>query len=323
MIEEILANIYKLEIPIPDSPLKATNCYMIRGPRRNLLIDTGFRLKECLEAMSAALTELRVDMTQTDIFVTHFHSDHIGLVPHLVTDSTKIYFNQTENDWLKHNTALNDSLEFARSSGWPDDEIDSIRSFHDARESNYQRDLNFSIIKGKGQINVGSYMFECIETPGHSKGHLCLYERGRKLLFSGDHLLKKITPGLNIMWPYEWNPLAEYLESLDKVGALDVDLVLPGHSDLFENCRERVAELKSHHARRLDEVISVLGRGNKTAYQIGSALTWDVSYTSWEAFPVLQKILAVNEAAAHLKYLENKKKVRRRRLKGRLVYSPS
>lgn len=322
MIEEILTDIYKVEIPIPDSPLQATNCYIVKGPRRNLLIDTGFRLDECHEAMSRALAELRIDMTKTDIFVTHFHSDHIGLVPLLVTNNTKIYFNQTENDWLKANTALNDSLDFARSSGWPDNEIESICSFHHARESNYRRDLNFCIVKEKDQIDVGNYLFECIETPGHSKGHLCLYEHGKELLFSGDHLLKKITPGLNIMWPYEWDPLAEYLASLDKVRALDVALVLPGHSDLFENCRERVMEIKNHHATRLDEVISVLGRGNKTAYQVGSQLRWDVSYDSWEAFPILQKILAINETAAHLRYLENKQKLRKRRLKGCAVYSP-
>ncbi len=320
MIEKILTDIYKVEIPIPDNPLQATNCYVVKGSERNLLIDTGFGEPECFEEMLKALAELRVQMEHTDVFVTHFHSDHIGLAPRLLTNTTRLYFNQPEADWLGANTALNDSLDFARSSGWPEDKIESIRLFHRNRHLHLQH-LAFHIVHDGDRIPVGDVSLECIETPGHSIGHLCLYERGRKLLFAGDHLLKNITPGLSVMWPYEWDPLKDYLKSLDKVGALDVDLVLPGHSHLFENCRGRVAELKNHHFKRLGDILSALGQGSKTAYQVGSGLRWDISYSSWDEFPVLQKILAINETAAHLRYLERQGKVRKRRLKGHNEYS--
>lgn len=41
MIEEILTNLYKIEIPLPKSPLKALNSYVIKDTERNLIIDTG------------------------------------------------------------------------------------------------------------------------------------------------------------------------------------------------------------------------------------------------------------------------------------------
>ena len=41
MIEEVLPNLYKMEIPLPRNPLKAVNSYVIKNNERNLMIDTG------------------------------------------------------------------------------------------------------------------------------------------------------------------------------------------------------------------------------------------------------------------------------------------
>ena len=53
--EEVMKGIYRLEIPLPGSPLKAVNSYVIKGRERNLIIDTGMRRRECLDAMRAGL----------------------------------------------------------------------------------------------------------------------------------------------------------------------------------------------------------------------------------------------------------------------------
>ena len=55
MIEEILANLYRIEIPLPQSPLKALNSYVIKNPERNLIIDTGWNQEECMNAMQTGL----------------------------------------------------------------------------------------------------------------------------------------------------------------------------------------------------------------------------------------------------------------------------
>jgi len=80
MIEEISANLYKIEIPLPGSPLKALNSYVIRNTERNLIVDTGWNQKECLRTMQAGLKELGIDAGKTDFFITHLHADHFGLV---------------------------------------------------------------------------------------------------------------------------------------------------------------------------------------------------------------------------------------------------
>ena len=98
MIEEIVANIYRIEIPLPRNPLRALNSYAIKSPGRNLIIDTGWNQQECMDAMQAGLKELEIDIGMTDFFITHLHTDHLGLVSSLVTDTSTIYFNQPDGD---------------------------------------------------------------------------------------------------------------------------------------------------------------------------------------------------------------------------------
>ena len=115
--------------------------------------------------------------------------------------------------------------------------------------------------------------------------------------------------------------MKEYLESLDKVYGFDIEIVLPGHRDIFSNLRERIQELKRHHQRRLDEIISILGKGRKSAFQVASQISWDIIYDSWDLFPVSQKWFATGEAISHLKYLEGKGMVRKEIRQQKVVYS--
>ena len=80
MYTQIEENIYSIFVPLPDNPLKNLNAYFIRGEGgRNLLIDTGFRRDECREALLEGLSGLGARLEDTDICLTHLHSDHSGL----------------------------------------------------------------------------------------------------------------------------------------------------------------------------------------------------------------------------------------------------
>ena len=92
MCEEILPELFRIKIPLPESPLKYLNSYVIRDSKRNLIIDTGLNRKECLDAMMGGLKKLGVELTQSDIFITHLHADHFGLVAKLATDSSEIFW---------------------------------------------------------------------------------------------------------------------------------------------------------------------------------------------------------------------------------------
>ena len=317
---EISPDLYRIEIPLPKNPLKALNSYVIKSPERSLIIDTGWNQEECLEAMQSGLNELGIDVRRTDFFITHIHTDHLGLVSRLVTESSTIYFNQPEADRITSGIVLDDLMRFARLNGFPEEELQTIPHVHPGFKFRSREPLNFHILRESDILRVSGYAFRCVETPGHSKGHLCLYEPSKKIFVAGDHILGDITPTITL-WSDDWNPLKEYLESLNKVLGLDIELVLPGHRDILRNPRERIEELKQHHQKRLDEIVSILGEGRMDAFQVASRMTWDIVYDSWDLFPVSQKWFATGEAIAHLKYLEEREVTRKETGRERITYS--
>ena len=320
MIKEVLPNLYKIEVPLPRNPLKAVNSYIIKAQGRSLIIDTGMNRIECMSVMSSGLEQLDVDLNKTDFFITHLHADHLGLVSSLATDTSTIYFNKLGADVINHTSHWEKNTTFARTNGFPEDERKKALESHPGRKYSGKGHLDFHILKEGDTISIGDYLFECIETPGHTPGHMCLYEPHKKIFMSGDHILIDITPNISL-WSDDENPLDEYLNSLDKVYKLDIKLVLPGHRRSFENCKERIEELKHHHATRVNEVLSILENGSQYTYQIASQMTWDMSYEYWEQFPPSQKWFAFGEAAAHIKYLAEKTKVRKERLGQEVVCS--
>ena len=58
MIEEFQPGLFRVQVPLPNSPLKFLNSYVIRSSDRNLIIDTGLNRKECLEVMQSGLQQL-------------------------------------------------------------------------------------------------------------------------------------------------------------------------------------------------------------------------------------------------------------------------
>lgn len=314
MIEQVLPNIYRMEIPLPDNPLKAINSYVIKAPGRNLIVDTGMNREECLSVFRSGLAELGVNLEETDFFITHMHADHSGLVPELAAGTSRIYCSAPDSVMITpaftHREFLDHLAEFARMLGFPDNVLEKALLQHPGFRYSARGRLDFCLVQDGDPVTIGDYSFTCVETPGHTKGHMCLYEPRQKILVSGDHILGDITPNIS-SWSDDMNPLDEYIKSLDKVSALDIDIVLPGHRSIVSDCRKRIGELKRHHRARSDEVLSILKPGGDNPYRIASKMTWDMTYQSWEQFPAPQKWFATGEAMAHLKYLEEEQLVKR------------
>jgi glyoxylase-like metal-dependent hydrolase (beta-lactamase superfamily II) len=199
-------------------------------------------------------------------------------------------------------------IAYGGRSGFPEDELRAALQNHPGYKYSSTWVPDLSILNDDDRIDVGGYHLQCIMTPGHTRGHTCLYEAANKIFICGDHILNDITPNIQC-WTDRDDPLKEYLASLERVYDFEVELALPGHRRLFENYKGRIDELKTHHKNRLDEVLSILGEGPNHAFGVASQMTWDISYDSWEQFPVSQKWFATGEAIAHLRYLEEEGKI--------------
>lgn len=324
-----MPEIFKIELPMPYVSLQTVNVYLLRGRERNLIIDSGINRSECKKVLLSALQELGVDVENTDFFITHLHEDHFGLAPELAAADAKVFLNAPEAAFWEAPGRWEEGLVHGLRSGFPGEELAKfIRETPDFLEKLPLEEMKEALTAYRGQtsprgrlkiiddgasLTVGEYNLQCIMTPGHSSGHLCLYEPQKNILFSGDHILETITPAI-FLWPGEdRNPLREFLDSLDKVAALEVDLILPGHRKVFRDFQGRITELKKHHDHREREIASFLstnGEGGKTAYEIASAVTWNIS-EPWEQFTAELKWMALAETLAHLKFMEHQGKIRR------------
>lgn len=319
-LEEIHPGLYRLEIPLPDSPLKTLNSYIFLSEERNLIVDTGFNRDECHTAMQEGLQQLQVDLARTDFFITHLHADHFGLVDRLKTPASTIYFNRPDAEILDGWDGFDHMFNYAASNGFPELELRTAFKAHPGKRFGTDWIPELKLLQDGDLLEIGDFKLVCVETPGHTLGHTCFYEAEKKLFLSGDHILGDITPNIQ-GWSDQQDMLNYYLESLKKVSTLDVDLVLPGHRNTFHNFQGRIDELIEHHQQRLNEILDILQNGSRHAYGVASKMHWDIRCDSWEQFPTPQKWFATGEAIAHLRYLEETRQITRDENAAETTYS--
>ena len=193
MPEQIAPNLYRIVVPLPGNPLKEINSYILTSNDRNLIIDTGMNRPECKEAMDEGLGELQVDLKKTDFIATHLHADHQGLISTLMTNQSKAYmgvsdtpsFREGKNTWSKDGFMGG----YAKKSGFPDSDLEASMQNHPGFKYSSAKTVDYIDLREGDFFDVGDYHLEVIDTPGHTDGHICLYDREKKLFISGDHVL--------------------------------------------------------------------------------------------------------------------------------------
>jgi glyoxylase-like metal-dependent hydrolase (beta-lactamase superfamily II) len=156
------------------------------------------------------------------------------------------------------------------------------------------------VLEGGETIEAGEETYEVIWTPGHSPGHICLYGRNRKLLFSGDHILTDITP--NISWQPGRDTLDDFLASLRKLEPYDIDLILPSHGEPFDGHREWIADTVRHHDERSNAIAALLDERPQTAHELVAGI-WTGRFGPFHHY------FAVFEILAHLEHMRRNGKV--------------
>ena len=121
-------------------------------------------------------------------------------------------------------------------------------------------------------------------------------------MFSGDHILNKITPNVSL-WPKgtDRNPLKRFISSLEKIASYEVKVAYPAHKSIITDVNKRIKELFDHHEERLKQVITWVGE-KATGYEVCEKMFGkDLS--------IHQLRFAMAETLAHLVYLEGEGKL--------------
>ena len=151
-----------------------------------------------------------------------------------------------------------------------------------------------------------------LPTPGHTPGHLCMYERNQRLMFTGDHVLPYISPNVSLHADQEGSsPLVDFRESLRKVAAFETTLALPAHEFTIPDLPQRCEVLLHHHDARLVEVLDAIGDdGPATARAVSARVTWNTG--PFDDFNLFMKRSALGETLSHLQLLLDEERVRQR-----------
>lgn len=310
---KVAPGIYQLILPNPTyAALRYVNTYLVQGSDGYLLIDTGWS-DEALASLQKQLTKIGIGFEDiAQIVVTHTHPDHYGLASRLKQLSgAKLALHYLEIDIIE--SRYTNKTEFlSRLDQWwcvngvPLTGLSQFRKdFLKITRDFISPVLPDVTLHGGEIISTGVFNLQVLRTPGHSAGHISLYEPNQKILFSGDHVLPNITTNVGIGLLFSQsstNPLDDYLDSLNQIMQLEVNLILPGHENRFAGLKRRVKELIEHHKRRTAEVTKTIKTGAKTAYQVSTELTWmpNTKGVGWQDLDPWSQKLAIAETAAHL-----------------------
>ena len=305
-VDEVADEIFRIRVPLPGSPLKEINTYFIRGKKRDLLIDTGFRNVICRNVLNQGLAYLHSDIKRRDVLITHCHSDHVSMADLFVGRQGHVYVNGTDLDYFKRimtGEVMNTlSIRYVQE-GFPS------AMMNDIMQNNFAIKFGMPIIDDRyvkiqdnDLLHVGNYTLKAILTPGHTPGNMIFYDENNEIMFCGDHVLFDISPNITPVLDVA-DPLGDYMNSLKKAEKFSVIKAFPGHRGIGPY-KKRIKELQQHHIVRLEEVIDIVKKNpGITAYDIAAKMSWQISEDNWDAFPLVQKYFAMCECIAHIDYL--------------------
>lgn len=299
-LTEVAADVHELRLPIPFED-GMVNVFLFKQGDVADLLDCGMNSEESVEVILRAVRHLGAERIGK-LVVTHIHPDHYGAAGALAGDGrADLYVHRLEVPlvhprYVELEHLVEEVRRFLLINGVPEDEAEVL--------SNSQRALSQVVkpadpavqLDGAEYIQMGAHSLRIEWTPGHSPGHICLHERATGLLFAGDHILPELSPNIGLHPQSTPDPLHDYLDGLSRMAALRPQRVLPSHGRPFANVAERVDALVSHHRRRLDQILEIVERGEKTGWQVALEL-WGRRENLYE------KRLALQEGLAHLQAL--------------------
>ena len=312
---EVAPRVLWLRMPLPFA-LDHINLWLLREGGGFALVDCGYGDAPTRELWTRHFATTMGGAPITRIIATHYHPDHLGNAAWLaqrfgctvaMTQAEFLGAHAIHDQRATH--AMADTCALFRQHGMADEHLDALAG----RGNHYKRGVpeipqRFARMIAGDVVAAGGTDWQVIPGFGHSPEHAALFAAAPGVLISGDMLLPRITTNVAV-WPAEpdGDPLARFLASQDAFERLPpATLVLPSHGLPFRGIPLRVAQLRAHHAARLEELSAAIAAAA-------------VPQSAVDVLPLLfrrpldlqQRFFAMGEAIAHLNHLWRAGRVKR------------
>jgi len=293
--------------PVRAFPGLEAMIHVVRTPDQLILVDAGSGLEESnsdllegLQAISREYREPPLPESLSLIVLTHGHIDHFGGIAWLRGRcGAPLAAHELDMQVL---TSYEERLAwtaarlrgFLQEAGVAPEALGSTMDLYSFAKSLSRSVTVDEVLEGK-RARLGD--LEVTHLPGHCPGLVVI--RVGRILLTSDMVLPQISPHQSPEQLMPFTGLSHYLESLAELRTLypEVTLALGGHEGPMPDLRGRVEQIFQLHAERLEKVLDLLEEPRT------------ISEVSQQLFGVVHGydvLLALEEAGAHIEYLEQR-----------------
>jgi glyoxylase-like metal-dependent hydrolase (beta-lactamase superfamily II) len=287
MAAQVAPGVFRLALPLGVHGIPDVSAYLLVDPAGDTLVDCGVAAGgdeggpsgDGTAALAEALTECGRSFDHlARLVITHAHIDHFGIAGEVVRRSGAELWMHADTD--------RDLAKYAD----PEEAVDQ-RALMLADHGLFGRQLTETSsglrdwmpvmpsigrptarLLGGERLPVGGRTWQILHTPGHSPGHICLWSAQDRVLCSGDHLLKAVSPPVTFERGFDRDPMGSYLASLRRVRDLAPAVVLPGHGEPFADGARRAASIEQAKRRRLDQVLELIDGHDRSVTELTEEL---------------------------------------------------
>lgn len=218
--------------------IRIANVYLISAPQGLTLVDSGTSgaakpIAAQLALAGYALKDLR------QLVITHAHADHTGSAAEIVQQSgAKVLADKDEVAYIDATAAMPTQSPVMRT-------LTRLSALIMPNPPGLKVDI--ALEDGQEIPNTGGYI--AVHAPGHTPGSMCLYHPQRRILIAGDALFNRspmtMQKGLREPAAMISSDIRQARESIRKLAALDVDILLCGHGEpILQNARAQINKIK-------------------------------------------------------------------------------